>query len=190
MNHLSENSEPLKIETIGGKISTVMPQGSNVEFIFLPYFEAIENIAEENLLISDLDNFIETTSKDSVVVILTSPVFAAHFCSFSEDIKYFKLWIPVKLSSPIVSNDYIVQQHAALLFFSKSKKGLEHTITRTAYTYCPACDRTTKDYGGKKHLYHEFGTMMPDVWRDITVNFLAYPTDVIDRLKDLFGLEK
>ena len=39
----------------------------------------------------------------------------------------------------------------------------------------------------KKHLYHEFGTLLSDVWRDITVNFEKYPTEVENRLSDLFG---
>jgi DNA modification methylase len=92
------------------------------------------------------------------------------------------------LENPITKKDYLTDEHAAILILTRYKESLKHTKTRIGYTYCPTCDKTTKDYGGKKHLYHEFGTLMSDVWRDITVDFENYPKEVENRLADLFGL--
>ena len=110
------------------------------------------------------------------------------FCNYLSHDVYLKLWIAVKLETPIERLNYLSEQHAALIILTRYKESLRHTKTRIGYTYCPFCERTTKDYGGKKHLYHEFGTLMSDVWRDVTVNFEDSLSQVITRLKDLFGI--
>lgn len=48
--------------------------------------------------------------------------------------------------------------------------------------------RTENVLGGKKHLYHEYGTLMSDVWRDISIDYYKDIKPVVDRLQDLFGL--
>jgi hypothetical protein len=63
-----------------------------------------------------------------------------------------KLWITVKLEKPIENKNYLTEQHGALLILTRYKESLQHTKTRIGYTYCPCCDKTTKDYGGKKHF--------------------------------------
>jgi len=49
------------------------------------------------------------------------------------------------------------------------------------------CDKTTKDYGGKKHTYHEYGTLISDVWRDLECDLEEDISPVVSRLADLFG---
>ena len=49
-------------------------------------------------------------------------------------------------------------------------------------------EKTTKDYGGKKHLYHAFGTLMSDIWRDLEFNPYIDIEPLIDRLQDVFGI--
>jgi len=187
--HKSENSIPLKIKIIEGKLSELNTSSGNVEFIIYPFFKSINDIPNKEKLYSELNNFLQNTDKNSTVAILTSPIFAADFCTEVTPEIHLKLWIPIRLENPIVNSNYLTEQHSALLIFTRYKESLKHTKTRIAYTYCPSCDKTTKDYGGKKHLYHEFGTLMSDVWRDITVNFETYPKDVELRLADLFGIE-
>lgn len=187
--HQSENSIPLKVRRINGKISEANPVSGNVEFIILPFYKSIEAIPSREKLYSELNNFLHSTDKNATVAVLTSPIFATDFCSQLNSEIHLKLWITVKLENPITHKDYLTEQHSALLIFTKYKESLKHTKTRIGYTYCPCCDKTTKDYGGKKHLYHEFGTLMSDVWRDLTVNFDDYPQEVENRLIDLFGIE-
>lgn len=186
--HQSENVIPLKVQRIDGRISEAKLVSGNVEFIILPYYESLEAIPKKEIFYSELNKFLHSTDKNATIAILTSPIFATDFCSqLSNDI-HLKLWIAVKLENPIAHEEYLTEGHSALLILTKYKESLKHTKTRIGYTYCPCCDKTTKDYGGKKHLYHEFGTLMSDVWRDISINFDKYPKEVESRLADLFGI--
>jgi site-specific DNA-methyltransferase (adenine-specific) len=83
----------------------------------------------------------------------------------------------------------LAREHAGFLIYSRSKKPLRHADLRIAYEYCPACGRSTKDYGGKKHLYHPFGTLTSDVWKDIAVDPAdPFPEPVIARVRDLLAV--
>lgn len=186
--HLSENAFSLKARSIKGNITNVKPTSGNVEFIILPYYTSLESIPHKEKLFSDLNNFMEETDKNATIIILTSPLFANDFCVQLKNTTHLKLWVAIKLEKAIEHKDSLTEKHASLLIFTRYKHSLKHTKTRIGYTYCPSCDKTTKDYGGKKHLYHEFGTLMSDVWRDITVDFENYPNEVINRLADLFGI--
>ena len=62
--------------------------------------------------------------------------------------------------------------HVGLAVYSTGAH-LAHTKVRLPYQICPACGRTTKDYGGKRHIRGtDYGTLMSDVWKDV----LAPPT--------------
>lgn len=192
MAHLSENAYPLRANKIVADISDCTPKHANVEFIILPFFNTLEEISNRHDLYKDINAFSSKTSPESTIAILTSPVLAADFCCElnNNNQLYLKLWIAIKLEHPFSQKEGLIQHHAALLIFTRHKKSLTHTKTRIAYTYCPSCHKTTKDYGGKKHLYHEFGTLISDVWRDITVDFSSYPHEIVKRLQDLFGLSE
>lgn len=103
----------------------------------------------------------------------------------------YQHWIAIKRSSPrIIKGLYTLPQyHLGALIHTGYKSSLRHAKTRIRYTYCPACDKTTKDYGGKKHTYHKYGTLMSDVWRDITCDLDGDLTHIIDRFADVFGIE-
>lgn len=102
----------------------------------------------------------------------------------------YQHWIAVRRATILQpDNRHISQEHFGLLVLTRYSQSLRHTKTRIAYTYCPTCDRTSKDYGGKKHTYHEGGTLLSDVWRDIQVDLDSDLRPVFGRLADLFGLE-
>src|SRR5918993_1088419 len=67
----------------------------------------------------------------------------------------YQSWIAIKRTNVIANcSTRIPNHHFGALIHTRYKGTLRHTKTRIAYTYCPACDKTTKDYGGKKHTYH------------------------------------
>jgi site-specific DNA-methyltransferase (adenine-specific) len=137
-----------------------------------------------------LRTFSQTLNSQSVVAILTAPQDAAETWPHLVDLLQFQLWVAVKLNEPIqYSPLQLPQNHAALLILSKYKGSLRHTKTRIGYSFCPTCDKTTKDYGGKKHTYHEYGTLISDVWRDIQHDPTNLPIEVVTRIADLFGLD-
>lgn len=102
----------------------------------------------------------------------------------------YQHWIGIKRSTARVVDEYTLpQQHFGALVYTRYPQPLRHAKTRIAYTYCPACQKTTKDYGGKKHTYHEYGTLLSDVWRDIAGDLDGRLDDILTRLADLFGIE-
>jgi DNA modification methylase len=103
----------------------------------------------------------------------------------------YHLWLGIKRATVAYSPDHsaLPQQHFGTLIYSRSGSSLRHAKTRIAYTYCPACDKTTKDYGGKKHTYHEYGTLLSDVWRDVACDLDGDLTPIVERFADLFGVE-
>lgn len=187
--HQSENSQSLTIESsFESFIDYVLPN-SCVGLVLLPFYKTIETISNRERLFSDLNKFLDNADDNATIAILSSPIFAADFSAQISRFINLKLWIAVKLEEGIKNQSYLTEEHCALLIFTKYSGSLKHTKTRIGYSYCPCCNKTTKDYGGKKHLYHEFGTLMSDVWRDISVNFESYPTQLILRLTDLFGID-
>lgn len=103
----------------------------------------------------------------------------------------YQHWISVKRSDVrnVHARTTLPQHHFGALIHTNYKGSLKHTKTRIGYSYCPACNKTTKDYGGKKHTYHEYGTLMSDVWRDVVCDFDGDLSPVLERLADLFGIE-
>lgn len=186
MAHLSELENKLSVVDIGCSFEQDMTL-SDVYYIKLPYYTSLEEIPDKKKLIGELNSFVERTDENSTITIMSSPLFVAEFLSQMTEKAFFKLWIGVKLEKPIESTAKLPQHHSALAVITRYKEALRHTKTRIAYTFCPFCEKTTKDYGGKKHLYHEYGTIMSDVWRDIAI---SYNDDklIVDRLCDLFGV--
>ncbi len=146
--------------------------------------------AESKDALAELLQFASGLHEESVVCILTTPPDAARLTSILGGQLRFQLWVAVKTNHDpeATSAGMLARRHVALLVYSRYPGSLNHTKTRIAYTYCAACGRTTKDYGGKKHLYHEYGTLLSDVWRDISCDPACDIRAVVDRLRDLFGL--
>ena len=160
---------------------------SNVFLISLPFSDNSIEVTKD--ITSLINNNVKYFGEDSLFCFLgTSQSIAEIYIDLHEKF-YYQLSIAVKLLENINRNGFIPNSYSNLLILSKNKGSLKHTKTRISYTYCPVCDKTTKDYGGKKHLYHNYGTLISDVWRDITYAPDNYPSEVIQRLLDLFGLE-
>lgn len=102
----------------------------------------------------------------------------------------YQHWVAVKRVKTLATdNRRLPNEHFGVLIHTQYEESLKHTKTRIKYTYCPACDRTTKDYGGKKHTYHADGTLISDVWRDIACDLNGDISPVVSRLSDLLGVE-
>jgi site-specific DNA-methyltransferase (adenine-specific) len=102
----------------------------------------------------------------------------------------YQSWIAIKRQTPqAIGTATLPSHHFGALILTRYQASLRHTKTRIAYSWCPACDKTTKDYGGKKHTYDEYGTLMSDVWRDLACDLTGDLTPLIERFADFFGLE-
>lgn len=191
MVHRSENSAPLKIHRNAihdwVHLQHQPTNSSDVFFIHLPTEQTyIISHFKEN--IEKLNAFLNKLHKRSVFCILASSETALTIIPMIQKYLYFKLWISVKREKIISIRNELPNNHASLLIFTKFKDSLKHCKTQISYTYCPACKKTTKDYGGKKHLYSPYGTLISDVWRDIVYKSQGTPESILSRLSDVFGI--
>ncbi len=93
------------------------------------------------------------------------PKWLTYFSSYLNDMAYFKHWIAWDaMGAPLGKT--ILPNHYGILWYVKSKDFKFYDL-RSPHRYCRECNALLKDYGGKKHLAHSFGTLMSDVWTDI-----------------------
>ncbi len=194
MTHLSENSRPLRVrKVVVDNDTAVLPQtaGFNHVCLFIlpphnnqnrtrPYRELPDIIAQAAAQLGE----------QATLITLGEPVDLVHAQTRLQNLTY-QLWVSIKKAtirhSPV--HNHIPEHHIGALVHTRYTGALKHTITRLKYTYCPACDKTTKDYGGKKHTYNSYGTLISDVWRDIACDLEGDLSLVLQRFADLFGLE-
>lgn len=188
MAHWSENAVPLSVESVSGRtVQEFLAKLWEEPAVFVLWFS--HHLPQE--WYESLRLFASRLHQDSIVCILTTPPQAAEILPHLETVLKFQLWVAVKTTIPrLCPPTQLPNRHGALLILSRYRGSLRHTKTRIAYTYCPACGRTSKDYGGKKHVYHEYGTLMSDVWRDMEIDMSSLEgiDPVISRLRDLFGM--
>jgi DNA modification methylase len=195
MAHVSENSRKLLLtcSTVSelNQLSSLKYRTAKVFFFVLPFGRASYDAEIGHDHLKFLTEFCDQIREDSTVCILTSPPDGASLISVIGDVMKFRHWIVVKTvrNTTEYTKGTLPKSHAALLIFTKYSSGLKHTKTRIRYTYCPACGKTTKDYGGKKHLYHADGTAISDVWRDVEWDPQRGIENIADRLRDFFGLK-
>ena len=193
MAHISENTQKLESDiTIVSDLQYLTFLADTEDKVYLLIFppeRTDQDGANSKLEYQQVSNFCNLLSEYSTVCILTTPPDAARLQPYLEKFINLKLWIVIKhpiKTSPFQSE--LPENHLALLIFTRYKEALKHCKTRIKYSYCPFCGKTTKDYGGKKHLYHAFGTLMSDVWRDIEFTPYIDIEPLLDRLQDIFGI--
>ena len=193
MAHLSEDVKRLDVKVYELQDLKSLPKPNLLEpevwFFVLPPQRSMAEVAVSDNWYQMLVEFSKGLHSESILAFLTSAEDAAETWTRLSGTTQYQLLVSIKLTKPIEQeNGQLPKNHSEVLVLSKYRSSLKHTKTRQAYTYCPACDKTTKDYGGKKHLYHEYGTALSDVWRDITYSWDDKPNAIVDRLRDLFGM--
>lgn len=195
MAHLSENSCPLTVKQISVQSDTtlrkVVHNFADVCMLLLPpcaepgeYRNALRDVGTTVASVAD-----ELGPGATLITVGEIVDLVQVQAAMSSAVRY-QLWIVIKRASPqVVDTRSLPNHHFGALVHTKYKQSLRHTKTRIEYTYCPACDKTTKDYGGKKHTYHQYGTLISDVWRDIPCDLEGDVSPLIARFRDLFGIE-
>jgi site-specific DNA-methyltransferase (adenine-specific) len=195
MAHLSENSHRLIITEVcvrtPSELRLITKGLTDVCVIRLPACEISEEFSRP---LSDVGQLIagiaEGLGSEATLVVLGEVVDLVQIQDCMPASMQYQLWVTIKRTLAIASNlHHLPYGHFGVLVHTRYKQSLRHTKTRIEYTYCPVCDRTTKDYGGKKHTYHESGTLISDVWRDISGDLNGDIAPIIDRLADLFGVD-
>lgn len=133
---------------------------------------------------SFLGDYAASLGPDGVLCVVGSPIDLVKVHEHVSPHAKYQLWVAIGTPPVGECGGRVRRSHRGMVVYTRYAGTLRHCITRAAYTFCPACDKTTKDYGGKKHTFHEFGTLISDVWRDI-----ASDEQLHQRLASLFGLE-
>ena len=121
--------------------------------------------------ICSLVNEVVAHTRDGTkILVMGNPIILpyVHEC-LNRHLKY-RTWIVVKTTNNDKHYCALQNEHDGILVYTKGTGNMHHSIMRVRYEYCKSCDKTVKDYGGKKHLYHEYGTALSDVWKDFSVS--------------------
>ena len=196
MAHLSENSHPLTVKRVSIKRDEDLDQAArgftDACVLILPpcteaakYRKALHNVGSLVAGVADsLDEGATLVTVGEVIDLIQVQA------SMSSAVRY-QQWIVIKRPSPQeIDARSLPNYHFGALIHTRYAQSLRHTKTRIAYTYCPACDKTTKDYGGKKHTYHQYGTLASDVWRDMPCDLAGDISPIITRFRDLGMVHK
>jgi len=112
-----------------------------------------------------LYQMVRVTKPTGSIFVHNIPKWLTYYASYLNEIAYFKHWIAWDaMGAPLGKT--ILPNHYGILWYVKSKDFKFYDI-RTPHRYCRECKVLLKDYGGKKHLIHPFGTLVSDVWTDI-----------------------
>ena len=193
MAHKSEDSQRLKTHSRHvSEIAQLRPVADkpSVVLLSLPCYRSDADAVNSGEAFKQIADFCGKLNEESTVCLLTSSTDAIRLLPYLEKPLRYQLWIAVKVPSDFfpAQEGQLPRRHVALLVMTRYRSSLRHTTTRIAYTYCPACRKTTKDYGGKKHTYNPYGTLVSDVWRDIECDPRHGSPEAVDRLCDLFGI--
>ncbi|MBC8400672.1 MAG: site-specific DNA-methyltransferase [Candidatus Marinimicrobia bacterium] len=193
MAHLSEDCRPLLVEQVSvssnNELLKALQGFNDVCLIVLPLHSELDRYRKP---LKNIGFFIENSANqlgpEATLISLgeISDLVQVH-AEIPSTLRY-QHWITIKRKSPKEINARsLPNNHFGALIHTRYKKSLRHVKTRIEYSYCPNCDKTTKDYGGKKHTYHQYGTLLSDVWRDIACELDGDISPVILRFQDLFG---
>ena len=195
MTHLSENSRRLKVNHISvtwqETIQKELASFNNVCLLILPLKPQGQRSNPVEIVNCLVDNVINNLESGATLITIGETVDLVHTHARLSPSMQYQLWVSIKRTTPKISGDNsaLPEHHFGALVHTKYSGSLNHTKTRIEYTYCPVCEKTTKDYGGKKHTYNSYGTLISDVWRDISADLEGDLSNIIERFADLFGIE-
>jgi len=195
MAHLSENSRPLVTKHISVQSDEDLynsVQGfTDVCMLILPpcaepsqYQSALQDVG------TVVAGVAERLGPEATLITVGEVIDLVQIQATMPSAVRYQHWMAIKRTSPkVVDICSLPNYHFGALIHTRYEQSLRHTKTRIEYTYCPVCNKTTKDYGGKKHTYHHYGTLISDIWRDIQCDLEGDLAPIIDRFRDLLGID-
>jgi site-specific DNA-methyltransferase (adenine-specific) len=177
--NLNPNIEDIQVESLCAVGVVILPAHDALQFS-VPF----ENLEKELRRLYDLFD------SKSTFIVVGEDIDLFESVIWLQNISQYQLWISIKAMSIRKYHGRIPVGHFGAIVFTKYNGSLRHCKTRLPYSFCPTCDKTTKDYGGKKHTYNSYGTLLSDVWTDINADLSGELTDIYIRFADLFGIEQ
>lgn len=195
MAHISENVQPLNIKYIYIESHEALSRESQgVNDVCILILSPCEQLSDYRNPLEKIGTIVADVAANlglqATLIVLGEVIDLVQVQAHMSVAVRYQHWIAIKRKKfKVIDNCFLPNQHFGALVYTKYNSSLRHAKTRIKYTYCPECDKTTKDYGGKKHTYHEDGTLISDVWRDIDCELEGDISPVINRFADLFGIE-
>jgi site-specific DNA-methyltransferase (adenine-specific) len=201
----AEIEEPITVSRVTsaqlGSLSSGIIQTYDVVLVKLPFGQS--DLTVQHKTVEDFANssvqrtcafvkwIADQLKPKAKLLVLGKPAILPYAHAFLNGSVHYQTWIVTRLNPISPSEGSLPGEHAGILVYTKEDALLNHATMRIAYDYCRFCERTTKDYGGKKHLYDAFGTMASDVWKDFAVppdNPLT--EELVQRVRDLFSIKE
>ena len=102
---------------------------------------------------------------DGTMFFYNIPRMLVYAVEILNDLGRFRHWIAWNsVGKPLGKT--LQPSHYGILFYSKSDDVKFYDV-RSPHKTCRKCKAYLKDYGGKEHLRHNFGTLISDTWDDI-----------------------
>lgn len=166
-------------------------------------------IAESNSYLQNsyplIDKCCSQLKDGGIIFIYGLPNYLSFFGEYLSDKKkddyfyLFKYWIACEFQLNETGKG-LPNAHIGLLMYLKSKSKHNPTpfeintkYVRIPYNDCPSCGKTTKDWGGKKHMINPLGSAISDVWSFINIPIIKtnrIPAEIIERILALFSKDK
>lgn len=194
MSHISETSTPLQIAiTHVEDCRQLFEKAKGLDQVCLVRLPHCASASDFNRPLENIGNLLsclpEQLDAQATLIILGEVIDLVQIQAQISSAVRYQHWIAIKKATAAVQDlCHLPNEHFGALVYTRYPQSLRHTKTRLEYTYCPVCNKTTKDYGGKKHTYHEAGTLLSDVWRDVQYDFTGNLDTLYQRFADLFGL--
>ena len=112
-----------------------------------------------------LEEAFRILNPNGSIFVYNIPKLLTYTAGILDKMAYFRHWIAWNANGAPLGKT-LQPAHYGILFYTKSKTSKFYDI-RAPHKTCRKCNEYLKDYGGKKHLRHEFGYQISDVWDDI-----------------------
>lgn len=165
---------------------------------FFPYAPTIKNKSfkkspNQPLAIESHQNWmkevVRVLNNKGNYLVHSTPEYLPYYGIYLDKSMYFKYWLVNRIENPQQKDHEFNSRRLpnvtnGTLFYLKSDKGFQINRIRDK-VHCEYCGRNIKDYGGKKHLIHQNGAIISDVWKNISSPVGAQSDQLLTRLINL-----
>lgn len=121
------------------------------------------------LSFSWMDKVQNLLTNNGSFLIYHIPTWLPYYACYLADKMVFKYWISVHTFT-LEKVGMFNPTSTGVLFMVKKNSGFIINTLREPHTRCKYCGEMLKDYGGKKHLMHQGGAALSDVWKTLLIN--------------------
>lgn len=140
----------------------------NVNKKYLSYDDKLSSEEYWSWTSTWLHECVRILRDDGSLFLYNIPRHLIHSVAILNEIAMFRHWIAWdSVGKPL--GPTLQPSHYGILFYSKTDN-VKYYDVRAPHKVCRHCHGYLKDYGGKEHLRHKFGTLVSDVWNDLHRN--------------------